>query len=154
MSHGFQRAQQREYSSQSRMVTFAQCAFRRLLRLLQDFNSTHPDPWYAIAKLPVHESGWDMRSPTLAILTIKGVPARLFTVGPVTAVWFGTGETDDTRSSGITIKLMRAQDRAALGGMHNRARWGAREEAPRSLANFTAFPLSEQDQVRALAGLY
>ncbi len=122
-----------------------------LLRVLLDFTSPHPHPWYAIAKLPVLGSAWDVRSSTQAILTVNRVPVRLFTVGPVAGMCFYTALADDAARSRITIKLMRPQDRAALAGMHNRARWGEPEVPAVPVERFTAIAVHEHDQVCATA---
>ncbi len=117
---------------------------------MQDFKSSHQDPWYAIAKLPVQGAAWEIRTSTQAILTINGVAARVFTVGPVTAMCFSMGELEGAVRSSISIKLMRAQDRVALGRMHNRGRWGAPEEAVQPIEQFTATAIQDEDEVRAV----
>lgn len=118
-----------------------------LLRVLQDYKSTHPDPWYAIAKLPAAGIAWDVRTNAQSILTIQSVPVKLFTVGPVTGLCFYSSLTDDAARSRISIKLMRDQDRAALGAMHNRARWGAAAVAAPPLEKFTAIAVHDHDEV-------
>ncbi len=119
------------------------------MRVLQDFKSTHPDPWYSIAKLPVLGAGWDIRSPTQSILTIGGIPVKLFTVGPVTATCFYAGvAASDTTRSHISIKLTRPQDRAALGGMHSRGRSAGRERAIQPVECFTAIAVHNANEVR------
>ncbi|TFK81667.1 hypothetical protein K466DRAFT_604304 [Polyporus arcularius HHB13444] len=117
-----------------------------LIRVLLDFSSTHPDPWYAIAKVPVADASWESRSSTLSILTIRGVAARLFTVGPVSGMCFYTASIEEGVRSRISINLMRSEDRAALGGMHNVARCGAPKQAAHPVDCFTAIAMHEDEK--------
>ncbi len=121
-----------------------------LMRVLLDYKSTAPHPWYSLAKLPAQGCAWEIRTPTQSILTIGGVAVRLFSVGPVTAMCFYTAIADAAARSRITIKLMRPEDRAALGGMHNRARWEAPATPVQPAERFTAIAVHNHEEVRTL----
>ncbi|TFK89421.1 hypothetical protein K466DRAFT_597766 [Polyporus arcularius HHB13444] len=119
-----------------------------LLRLadFMSFESPPSEPWYALAKVP-SATTWVTRSVNQWMLYSFGMPLRIFAVGPIVDMAFYTGLYNKQARSRITVCLMRAQDRAALASLLDRANWTSGPKGAAPVPRFTAIAMHNREEL-------
>ncbi|TFK91364.1 hypothetical protein K466DRAFT_596200 [Polyporus arcularius HHB13444] len=120
-----------------------------LIRLTEflEFTSPPSEPWYSLTKVPSDGASWEMRGPGQSILTVFGLPLRLFAVGPIVDMGFFTGIYNKYARSRVTIRMMRARDRLALCHLLHRANWTCNCPATAPVERFTALAVHNYQEV-------
>ncbi len=121
------------------------------VRTILDLPVQQGCPWYSLTSLPVPPLVWVRRSKSQCVLYCYDMPVRLFVAAPVASLYFYSSLTDNMARSRITLKLMRAADRAGLARLHDKGR-STMEDLSRPPASpmdrFTAIAIHNRTEVR------
>ncbi len=97
--------------------------------LFMDLESDHDEPWYSLTKVLIQPYSWSSRTWTQSILTVHGMPARVFGTGAVESMSFTTSLVEREQRGSMTIKLLRQEDRVAAAELSDRGRWTTEQRA-------------------------